>query len=123
MSKTVGISWYEKKAWYEKNKQKVIERNNERKRKARREWASLKKTMACTNCGENHPATLDFHHIDRHDPTNLKVWNLVRNGSFAKALNEIKTKCVVLCANCHRKHHHAERSIKRKKKSKNACTR
>jgi predicted HNH restriction endonuclease len=33
----------------------------------------------------------------------------VSNGQFKKAYKEI-TKCIVLCANCHRIHHHNEKN-------------
>jgi hypothetical protein len=94
------------KAHYEKNKKLCIERVADAKKKYRAAWAAFKETLSCTVCGENHPATLDFHHVVR-SPENKKVHRLVGNGSYKKAIEEIK-KCVVLCANCHRKHHYEE---------------
>ena len=51
-------------------------------------------------CGESHIATLDFHHIGE------KSFNIscgVRAGlSLDKIKKEIE-KCVIMCANCHRK--------------------
>jgi hypothetical protein len=93
--------------YYQANKQKVIERNNITKAKARSRWQTFKATLKCNRCGENHPATLDFHHIDSSDPTNRKVHKLMSNGRYRDAMEEIK-KCEVLCANCHRKHHYDE---------------
>lgn len=106
------------KRYYEKNKAQIIAKLNERKKLGRKKWQQFKATLECTNCGEGHPATLDFHHIDRHDPSNRKVYELVKNGMYARAITEIRTKCMVLCANCHRKHHHAERKHKPKGKKK-----
>ena len=99
------------KAHYEKNKAAYVARAAEAKRKGREEWAVYKATLACVRCGENHPATLDFHHAIRL-PNNRKVHKLVGAGMFKAALEEIK-KCIVLCANCHRKHHYEEDQIKR----------
>jgi len=70
-------------------------------------WAEFKKTLKCALCTENHPTTLDFHHIIR-SPDNKKVHKLVRDRCYKQAIEEIRTKCVVLCANCHRKGHYYE---------------
>ena len=102
--------------WYAANKEKQVANNAAWKKTARAKWRQLKSTLECTNCGENHPATLDFHHINRHDPTNRKVHLLAGQGRFKAALDEVTNKCVVLCANCHRKHHDAEQ---RRTKQKN----
>lgn len=84
-----------KKAWKKKDKDQFME------------W---KATLSCTVCGENHPATLDFHHHTPH-PDNIKINMLLKNKRCAFARKEIEAKCIVLCANCHRKHHHEERLL------------
>lgn len=60
--------------------------------------------LECSQCGENHPAVLDFHHTDPSEkeanPSNIR--------NRQDFLAEIK-KCVVLCSNCHRKLHWGER--------------
>ena len=101
------------KAHYERNKKEVIARVAKNKKINRAWFTAYKKTLACTNCGENHPATLDFHHVI-HGKDNKKVNELVSDGNAkARIILEI-AKCVVLCSNCHRKHHHEERITKRK---------
>ena len=59
----------------------------------------------CIACGENHPATLVFHHRDE----SIKEFNLAKaaaqNISKKRLLAEI-AKCDVYCANCHRKLHY-----------------
>jgi hypothetical protein len=75
--------------------------------KAKDRWREYKASLACVQCGENHPATFDFHHVIRK-PDNQKVNKLLSNKSYKKAIKEIKERCVVLCANCHRKLHHDE---------------
>ena len=61
-----------------------------------------KATAGCAHCGEDDPVCLEFHHEDRK----MKQYNicqLVDSGcSLEKLRAEIK-KCIVLCANCHRK--------------------
>jgi hypothetical protein len=101
------------RASYARNKDKRQKINREKKASAKEKWRQYKSTLSCVQCGQNHPATLDFHHIEKH-PSNLKVNKLVTNHAFKKAIEEIK-KCLVLCANCHRIHHHNERLEKKKR--------
>jgi hypothetical protein len=95
------------KRYYEKNKAAHKQRVSLRKKELRVLWAKFKSTLSCVYCGENNPATFDFHHIKK-DPTNRKVYRLLQQQNYNGAREEIK-KCIVLCANCHRKHHHEER--------------
>lgn len=111
------------KTHYEANKQAYIDRAAARKREGRALWEEYKDTLSCRKCGESHPATFDFHHVIR-GPGIKKVHKLVADGMFKRAAEEVK-KCIVLCANCHRKLHweeaqekkHAGRAKKRSKKS------
>jgi len=112
------------KAYYEKNKAEIITKSGKRRRSQAAEFAEFKATKSCIKCGESHPATLDFHHVERH-PDNKKVHKLVRDGHWWKRIEEEIAKCVVLCSNCHRIHHHEERqeikqkTLAKKKKSSN----
>ncbi len=66
-----------------------------------------KAARACVDCGESHPATLDFHHLNS-DEKERALGDIGKQGwSIRKALAEI-AKCVILCANCRRKRHWAE---------------
>lgn len=97
---------------YARNKESVGDKNKTYKTFMRQKWREYKATLACVVCGENEPAALDFHHVVR-DPSNRKLYELLRNGAYAAAYEEIK-KCIVLCANCHRKEHQRERDEKKK---------
>jgi hypothetical protein len=95
---------------YLRNKERIIKETAEKKKQFKEEWWAFKSTLKCTICAENHPAALDFHHTN---PA-LKDGNIhrfVSSGQFKKVREEIK-KCIVLCANCHRKHHHHEEKKK-----------
>jgi hypothetical protein len=73
-----------------------------------RNWFNkFKSTLKCKECGENHIAVLDFHHLD---PTKKEkgITNLVASNSRTKLELELK-KCIVLCSNCHRKLHWKEK--------------
>ncbi len=68
---------------------------------------ALKEELECEECGENHPATLDFHHLDP-DEKEISIAQVVtRMWSIDRIEKEID-KCIVLCANCHRKLHYDE---------------
>lgn len=98
------------KRHYESHRSEHIERIRLQKIRNRADWERFKATLQCAQCGENHPATLDFHHVLR-DPLNRKISELSQNGAYKQARQEILDKCIVLCANCHRKHHHEERMV------------
>jgi hypothetical protein len=98
----------QKKAQHEsylRNKQKVYSRNKER-RKVRKQWfrEEIMSNLSCKECGEPDPVCLDFHHID---PSTKKetVSRLLCNHRSKEAILAEIAKCVVFCANCHRKHH------------------
>jgi hypothetical protein len=95
---------------YEANKEKIQKRASEYKKIKRKEWSDFKAKFKCINCGFSHPAVIDFHHVDT---TNYKsVYLLAKNSNYKAAIEEIK-KCVPLCANCHRIHHHEEKLSKK----------
>jgi hypothetical protein len=96
------------KTYYQRNRVVALERIRLKKIELRKRWEEFKSRLQCTVCGENHPATLDFHHVAK-DPSNKKINKLTANGAYKQAIEEIQTKCVVLCSNCHRKHHYDER--------------
>jgi hypothetical protein len=107
------------KRHYNKHSEKVKAKTKANKEKARQKWRDYKATLACVQCGENHPATFDFHHVVR-EPDNKKVNRLLANSNYKAALKEIEERCIVLCANCHRKLHHEELLEKRNKKGAGA---
>lgn len=96
---------------YERHSQRVKEAVAVRRKQYREKWLEFKRSLRCTRCGENHPAALDFHHVIR-DHSYKSVNTLAKNGQYKKAVEETK-KCIVLCANCHRKHHWEENRAKR----------
>ena len=99
------------KKHYANNRAKVLAASNENRRAGRKAFREFKATLSCTNCGQNHPATLDFHHHTPHKD-NIKINKLLSDGRFTLAMKEIEEKCIVLCANCHRIHHYEEQKKK-----------
>lgn len=80
---------------------------DKRKRIEMRDWyIDYKSHLKCELCGENHPATLEFHHTDPGTKL-LEVSVMISSApkfSKEKVLEEIG-KCVVICSNCHKKLH------------------
>jgi hypothetical protein len=68
----------------------------------------------CSDCGTTDLLVLEFDHIDGKNKT-TEISKMVKNAcSWATILTEI-AKCVVRCANCHRrKTHVTQRSFRAK---------
>jgi len=105
------------RAWYARTKEdrrtpELVERQRVVKLKRKHviiAWfAELKETFSCTRCGESHPACLQFHHRDPSAKEITVAIAISRAWSKKRILAEA-AKCDVLCANCHAKHHAAEK--------------
>jgi bacterioferritin-associated ferredoxin len=92
---------------YLKNKQKYIDKAKAWEKRFFEWWKDYKTKFVCELCGEDHPACLDFHHLDRNTK-DLSVSEFVSKGNKAKLLKEVK-KCMPVCSNCHRKIHWEEK--------------
>ena len=55
----------------------------------------------CVDCGESDPVVLDFDHVRGRKVANVSV--LVVEGYDWKSVSAEISKCVVRCANCHRR--------------------
>lgn len=85
------------------------------KARARRDYKKVREKLVayirahkikCERCGEDHPAVLDFHHVD----PSTKELTVAQATSRKKVALEVE-KCIVLCSNCHRKFHWDERTM------------
>ena len=82
------------------------------KQKEIKEWMeNYKDNLECEECGENHPACLDFHHEEPKDKI-YSISTMVSQGMDIKDIQEELSKCIVLCSNCHRKLHWFEKEAK-----------
>ena len=87
----------EYKAKHYANRQNRAKQNKEK-------LTLLKESNFCSACGEYHPACcMDHHHLDSKLKTK-EVSRMLQSNSWEKIEKEI-SKCVLLCANCHRKLH------------------
>lgn len=89
------------KQYYNKNKERYRE-SSKRKREKLYTYLNQIKKNGCSMCGEKDIACLDFHHI-RDKSKNIS--ELVSIENFNRLVLEVD-KCIVLCANCHRKLHY-----------------
>jgi hypothetical protein len=73
--------------------------------KARKQqYIAQAKQVGCVNCGETAIECLDFHHLQPEDKRKSVAY-MTHNGTSMRVLSKEIEKCVVLCANCHRKLH------------------
>jgi len=91
--------------WHQRNKAQRIARALKRKEQLRAFYNQLKESLECSICGENHPATLQFHHRDPQKK-DFNLSEAVRQGYSAERIQKEIAKCSVLCANCHAKLHY-----------------
>jgi hypothetical protein len=96
-----------RKKHYENNKAKYIGKAKEFTKGCVDWFVQLKESLKCEQCSENRSWVLDFHHKDPKEK-DIEVSLLVRKGNKQKVLDEI-SKCIVLCANCHRDLHYQEK--------------
>lgn len=95
-----------RKKHYDKNKTTEKARTVANKLRIKGLVEEYKSRLSCIVCGENHPAVLQFHHLNP-DEKDFDISQATHNGvSFEKIKSEID-KCVVLCANCHFKEHYS----------------
>lgn len=118
-----SIEWKEYQSkHYSENKEDILSKQRDRyskdesmrkrkaatlqqRRKDRSEWLkNYKENQSCFVCGESDSACLEFHHKDPSQKEELVSRLINQAASMKMVLNEIE-KCVILCANCHRKLH------------------
>ena len=93
--------------WVEENREHYRKYCRERRAKTV-QWIQEQKQRGCLLCGETTIACLDFHH---RDPKTKSFCIGLESGavSLKRVIREV-AKCDILCANCHRKLHAAEKA-------------
>jgi len=100
--------------WYARNRESEIEHVMRRKRELKSWLQTYKKGLRCSVCGEDHPATVEFHHVSDEKKDRAVSQMVVDGLSKERILEEIQ-KCIVLCSNCHAKVHYEANLLKREK--------
>lgn len=87
---------------YQRNKIQCYGRVAKRRMEIAAWFRSIKKSSYCLDCGNSDPWVLDFHHLSKKSKD---ISTMVCQGYSIKAIEAEMSKCIVLCANCHRKRH------------------
>jgi len=98
------------KKYYQKRKEYYLTRNVDRRIMLRNYLNEYKNNKFCVTCKESATPCLDFHHIDPQNKIESIAW-FPNKGYSIKKLHEEIDKCIIICANCHRKLHNNLLSI------------
>lgn len=85
----------------------VVDRDGdpESNRDRLRAWSyEYRDDRGCRRCSEDAPSCLQFHHPDP-DEKSAGVGQLISDGADESEVRAEVDRCVVLCANCHRREH------------------
>ena len=75
------------------------------KRERLQQWTfEYRRRTGCHRCSESDPVCLEFHHPDP-ERKSASVGAMISDSAPASAVRGEVQKCIVLCANCHRKEH------------------
>ena len=88
---------------YIKNRGSVIEGVRIRNESYKIRGTEWKSKLYCVICNENYIKCIDFHHLDGKEKT-FEVSGMISKYPLDAVLKEA-AKCIVTCANCHRKIH------------------
>jgi len=84
----------------ESRRENIKNRNKSYKQKIK----ALKEEECCRVCGEDETCVLDWHHVDEGSKVD-NIADMHRKAWSIETVREEINKCVLLCANCHRKLH------------------
>lgn len=84
---------------YRANKQYYIDKADARQKKAAQAVLEYLMEHPC-KCGEKDPEVLDFDHFR---DKKYNICKMILNGCSLRSIFEEIAKCVVRCANCHRR--------------------
>ena len=89
--------------WYKNNLYIYRTRNRKSAEDKKNQLYRLKAFYGCAFCSENDPCCLEFHHAD----PSTKLFHVGSGTEYGwPKLNAEIAKCIILCANCHRKLEH-----------------
>ena len=99
------------RTWYQRHREKRLAKVYERKAAIHEYIQGIKNQMYCADCGERHPAALQFHHLNSDEKT-FSIGKAVNRGFSLDRIKKEMQKCAVLCANCHAIRHYNMRNKK-----------
>ena len=92
------------KEHYQKNKEYYAIKGKKFRIETYEWYRNILSQCECFECGENHPATFDWHHEFPEDKIDC-ISHMINGKARATIIVEMN-KCIILCANCHRKLHY-----------------
>ena len=95
---------------YQRIKKNVIAKSIRRRIENTQAFGEWKRHLECVVCGEDNSVCIDFHH---KDPKQKEYGISIMRGrgyKISRIILEI-SKCVVVCANCHRKIHNGDLTV------------
>jgi len=96
------------KGWYLRHRERLLEKRKQHNIELREWLRRYKSKLACVECGENHPACIQFHHRNREEKS-FTIGGIVgRRHTYIKRLEKEISKCEILCGNCHAIRHWGE---------------
>lgn len=104
------IREYHRKYHHRRSKEAILNKylaQKKRRIEVYNKVLEIKHSIGCQKCNENDPACLDFHHIN--DDKEFAVAEALTGNINFKIIEKEIAKCIVLCANCHRKLHYYEK--------------
>ncbi len=79
------------KGWYQRHKDRVIERKKQRQLEIRDWFRRYKSSLHCMDCGISHPAVLQFHHRDRTEKS-FTIAKVVSRATSIEANRQMKLR-------------------------------
>lgn len=93
-------------AWARANKERAAATQKRSHERALVKVLEHKESLGCSICGYSKcGAALDWHHVD----SNTKERKLGIRSYFSKLGELERSKCILVCANCHRELHFKEK--------------
>lgn len=100
---------YIREQWYPRNRKKHIADQRSYRSRKLAFIRNYKAEHACHFCGEKNSICLDFHHANGEKE--FDIGSKQARSSGIERLRVEMDKCVVVCANCHRKVHAGQLEI------------
>ena len=91
-------------AFWQRKRLEYLPKKYAKRKQTGKDFAAFKATLSCVLCGESHAECLDFHHKDPSTKDSTVADIAGKALSMKRIMREVE-KCVVLCANCHRRVH------------------
>jgi len=87
-----------------KNRTRIDSNHRRHLTETREKVNQIKHNSGCKFCPETEPICLDFHHLNKDEKDSNISKMITTHATWQQILDEI-AKCIVTCANCHRKIH------------------